>query len=338
MKHLFAAVLLIIFCAGHSSAARDEIRIVGSPDVLPYIQRVSQNFTLISEFATPSLEVTGTGKGFRLFCGGIGFEHPDINAASRRITDSEFKRCQASGVEAITEIVVGLEGIVLANAGSSRQHNFSISQLYQAAAADIQKNGKIVKNPTVYWQDIDPKLPKSKIKLMGPPPTSGIYDAFVELVMETGCREYSDISSLSASRRFEVCRNVRRDSAFVMGKKNDGLIIKWLKENHEGFGFLPLNLWQDNDSIIAVNSINGVPPSAENISNGRYTLARPIYLYVKTKHVDAVKGLQKFLYEFTSEHAIGPEGYLSEIGFIPLDDRGRNSARDSALSLAPIAN
>ena len=47
--------------------------------------------------------------------------------------------------------------------------------------------------------------------------------------------------------------------------------------------------------------------------------------------------MQKFLYEFTSEHAIGPDGYLAEKGFIPLDDRGRNAARDFALSLATIA-
>ncbi len=336
MKHLFVTVLLIFLSVSYSAAARDEIRIVGSPDVLPYVQRVAQNFTLISESAAPSLEVSGTGSGFRIFCDGIGFEYPDINAASRPITDSEFKSCQANGVNAITEIVVGLEAIVLANSSASQQYNFTTSQLYQAAAADIQKNGKIVENTALYWQDIDLNLPKTRIKLMGPPPTSGIYDAFVELVMETGCREFSDIDKLPQSRRFEVCRNVRKDNAFSMVIKNDGLMINWLKKNQEAFGILPLYTWQENDGIIAANSINGVAPTAENISAGRYTLARPIYLYVKTKHVDAVRGLQEFLYEFTSEHAIGPEGYLVEKGFIPLDDRGRNSARDSALSLAPI--
>jgi phosphate transport system substrate-binding protein len=85
-----------------------------------------------------------------------------------------------------------------------------------------------------------------------------------------------------------------------------------------------------------LNSLYGVLPAPDNIANGRYLFARPIYLYVKSKHVDAVKGLQKFLYEFTSEHVIGPEGYLVEKGFIPLDDRGRNTAHDSALSQAPI--
>ena len=114
-------------------------------------------------------------------------------------------------------------------------------------------------------------------------------------------------------------------------------MINWLHEHPDAFGIMPFLLYQENNDVNAANDINGVSPTAENITNGRYALARPIYLYVKTKHVDAVKGLQKLLYEFTSEHAIGPDGYLAEKGFIPLDDQGRNSARDAALSLAPIS-
>ena len=328
---------VIFFSVNHAVAARDGIRVVGSPEVLPYVQRVAQNFTLVSEFAAPTLEVTGTGSGFKLFCGGIGFEYPDINAASRRITDSEFAMCRANGVELITEIAVGLEGIVVANAKAAKQYNFTTSQLFQAVAAEVANHGQIVKNTSFVWQEIDSSLPKVEIKLMGPPPASGTYDAFLELIMEAGCRDFSKIADLTQARRFEVCRNVRKDDAFLMGIKNDGLMVKWLQEHPDAFGILPFLLWQENDDIIAANPINGVSPTAENISNGRYALARPIYLYVKTKHVDAVQGLQKFLYEFTSEHAIGPDGYLAQKGFIPLDDQGRNSARDAALSLAPIS-
>lgn len=277
-KYVLFAAMMLTLCATTAAADRDEIRVVGSPDVLPYVQRVAQNFSLISGFAVPSLEVTGTGTGYRLFCDGIGFEYPDINAASRRITIAEFAICQSNGVNGITEIVVGLDGIVLANSKAAKQFNFTKSHIYQAVAADLVRNGQIVKNTSLTWREIDPALPIVKIKLMGPPPSSGTYDAFVELIMEAGCRDFSK------------------------------------------------------------NSINGIAPTVEYIANNRYSLVRPIFLYVKTKHVDAVRGLQKFLYEFTSEHAIGPDGYLAEKGFIPLDARGRNSARDSALSLTPIAN
>jgi phosphate transport system substrate-binding protein len=337
IKYLLLTAFIIVLSVNYATALRDEIRVVGSPEVLPYVQRVAQNFTLVSEFAAPSLEVTGTGNGFKLFCDGIGFEYPDINAASRRITDSEFAVCQTNGVEFITEIAVGLDGIVLANSKAPKQYNFTTAQLFRALAAEVANHGQIVKNTSVTWHEIDSALPKIEIKLMGPPPASGTYDAFVKLIMEAGCRDFSKIAGLSPDRRFEVCRNVRKDDAFMMGIKNDGLMVKWLQEHPDAFGILPFLLWQENDDIIAANPINGVSPTAENITNGRYALARPIYLYVKTKHVDAVQGLQKFLYEFTSEHAIGPDGYLAQKGFIPLDDQGRNSARDAALSLAPIS-
>jgi phosphate transport system substrate-binding protein len=336
LKYIFITAITFIFSVNHAGAARDEIRIVGSPEILPYVQRVAQNFAQISEFVAPSLEVTGTGTGFRLFCDGIGFEHPDINAASRRITDSEFALCRTNGVNSITEIVVGLDGIVLANSKSARQYNFTTAQIFQAVAADVIKNGQIVKNTYTSWQEIDPALPKAEIRLMGPPPSSGTYDAFAELIMEAGCRNLSSLNDLSQARRFEVCRDVRRDDAFVMGIKNDGVMIEWLQKNPRAFGILPFLVWQENDDVVAANPINGVAPAVDNISSGRYALARPMYLYVKTKHVNAIQGLQQFLYEFTSEHAIGPEGYLAEKGFIPLDDRGRNSARDAAFSLAPI--
>jgi phosphate transport system substrate-binding protein len=335
-KQFLLIILIAVLNLNQAVAARNEIRVVGSPDILLYVQKVAENFSHISAYAAPSLELTGTGSGFSLFCGGIGFEFPDINAASRRITDSEIAICRKNGVD-IVEIAVGLDAIVMVNSKAAEQLDFTTSHIFRAVAADVAKNGQIVKNTSIAWQEIDPALPNKKIKFMGPPPTSGTYDAFVELVMEKECRNISKIADMPQARRFEFCRSVRKDKAFVMGIKNDGLMIKWLQEHPTAFGIVPILLWHEHGDIIAANSINGTAPTAENISNGKYALARPIYLYVKTKHADAIKGLQKFLYEFTSDHAIGPDGYLAEKGFIPLDDRGRNSARDLAISLNPIA-
>lgn len=59
MKYLLVTALSLVFSINHAVAARAEIRIVGSPLELHYVQKVAQNFALISEFAAPSLEVTG---------------------------------------------------------------------------------------------------------------------------------------------------------------------------------------------------------------------------------------------------------------------------------------
>jgi phosphate transport system substrate-binding protein len=315
--------------------SRDKIRVVGSSDVLPYVQTVSKNFTLISDYPAPSLEYTGTGNGFRLFCNGVGYQHPDINATLRPISDAELEECRNNGVTEVTEIVIGLESIAVVNARKGRRYDFSPAQIFVALAAEIPVNGRVAPNPHQRWNNIHPDLPDADIKLMGPQPRSGAFDTFIENVMVEGCLDFPAVNDMDEDRRFQVCHWFRKDGAYIEGAR-DAKMLDWLEDHPDAFGIVRYALLAENDDIIAANAINGVLPSLDHISSGRYPLSRPIYLYVKTKHVEAIPGMQKFIYESTSEHAIGPEGYLIDKGFIPLDDQGRNRARDFALSLAPL--
>ena len=108
---LFAALL-----AG-PAAARDQIRIVGSSTLYPFVTAVAEQFGKTSRFKTPIVESTGTGGGLKLFCGGVGVRHADIANASRRIKRSEVAACAKRGVDAITELQIGFDGIVLATPG-----------------------------------------------------------------------------------------------------------------------------------------------------------------------------------------------------------------------------
>jgi len=102
-----------------SASARDQIEIVGSSTVFPFSTTVAEQFGRSSKFKTPVVEATGSGGGLKLFCAGIGLEHPDITNASRRIKEKEFANCQAKGID-MTEIVIGFDGIVIANAKTAR--------------------------------------------------------------------------------------------------------------------------------------------------------------------------------------------------------------------------
>jgi phosphate transport system substrate-binding protein len=333
------AVLLgaIVFVSAALAQARDEIRIVGSGAVLPFVQTVAENFIRSGKYHAPSLEFTGTGNGFRLFGEGIGFEHPDIIATPRPITRSEFELCRKNGVVDITEIVIGTNGLTLVNAKNSAQYEFKLPQLYAALAQKVEDDGKIIKNPNSKWEDVHPSLPKVDIKVLGPPSTSTEYEAFMDLVMEAGCLSFSALAGLDEAKRYPVCRTIRKDGAFIeSSRRHANAVIKWVQNNPDAFGIVPFSEYVENSETIAANPINGVLPSLETVSSGSYPLSRPLYLYVKTKHVEAIEGLQNFLYEFTSERAIGPEGYLIDKGFTPLDDIGRNQARDKALSLATM--
>ena len=77
IKTLTIAAAVSVALVG-SAEARDQIRIVGSSTVFPFSTAVAEQFGKASNFSTPVVESTGTGGGMKLFCSGIGEDHPDI--------------------------------------------------------------------------------------------------------------------------------------------------------------------------------------------------------------------------------------------------------------------
>ena len=86
---LASALTMTLMSTGTAMAARDMISIVGSSTVYPFSTAVAEQFGKTGSFKTPKIESTGTGGGFKLFCGGVGVNFPDISNASRAIKDSE---------------------------------------------------------------------------------------------------------------------------------------------------------------------------------------------------------------------------------------------------------
>ena len=191
---LLAGIMLAV---ASSASARDQIRIVGSSTVFPFSSAVAETFGKTSSFKTPIVESTGSGGGLKLFCSGVGIKHPDITNASRRIKSSEVKRCAKNGIKDIVEMKVGYDGIVIANSKKSPQMKLTRKQVWLALAKDVPNaKGKLVPNPYKTWADIDSSLPAQRIEVLGPPPTSGTRDAFVELAMEGGCKKFPAIKAI----------------------------------------------------------------------------------------------------------------------------------------------
>ena len=63
------------------------------------------------------------------------------------------------------------------------------------------------------------------------------------------------------------------------------------------------------------------------IADGSYPVSRPLYFYVKKAHVGAVPGIEEYLAEFTSDKAMGDEGYLADKGLIPMPEAEREQFR-----------
>ncbi|MGE3969102.1 MAG: PstS family phosphate ABC transporter substrate-binding protein [Dongiaceae bacterium] len=336
--HPFAAALALALLGFACTAeARDEIRIVGSSTVFPFSTAVAEQFGKTGGFKTPVVESTGTGGGFKLFCAGAGEDTPDISNASRAIKASEVEACAQNGVTEITEVKIGYDGIVLANSKKHGQFALTVKQIWLALAKTVPVDGKLVPNPYQTWAGIDPSLPAEKIEVLGPPPTSGTRDAFVELVMDKGCEEFPEVAALEGDAKKEACQAIREDGAFIEAGENDNLIVQKLEANPKALGIFGYSFLEQNADKLQGSQMDGVAPTFETIADGSYEVSRPLFFYVKNAHVGVVPGVKEFVAEFMSEKAIGEEGYLADKGLIPMPDSERDEMISSAVALTPLS-
>lgn len=334
---------LLVMAATSGAIARDQIRIVGSSTVFPFASAVAEEFGRSTNYKTPIIEPTGSGGGLKDFCAGVGTEHPDITNASRRIKQSEIDMCAKNGVTDIVEVKIGYDGIVLANSNESPVVDFTLRHIWLALAKEVPANedgSELIANPYKKWSEIDPSLPDLEIEVLGPPPTSGTRDAFVELGMEGGCKTFPAIKALKDTDKNlykSVCHSIREDGRYVQAGEKDNLIVKKLVNTPGAFGIFGFSFLDQNRDAIHGNPIGGVVPSFDNISSGEYPVSRSLFFYVKKAHVGSIPGIRAYLAEFTSNKAWGEWGYLAEKGLIPMPEEERNEYADDAAKLRTMA-
>jgi phosphate transport system substrate-binding protein len=347
LKKLFTgiAVVAAVTLAGSAGAqtSRDYISIVGSSTVYPFATVVAEQFGKTTSYKTPKIESTGSGGGFKLFCEGIGVEYPDITNASRAIKSSECETCAKNGVTEIVEVKIGYDGIVMANSKKTAPFKLTRKDIFLALAKDVPSpNGgeTLVPNPYKTWKDVNPSLPATKIEVLGPPPTSGTRDAFVELAMEGGAKKFAFIKAMKKADKSKykaVCHTIREDGAYIEAGENDNLIVQKLDANPDALGIFGFSFLDQNADKIQGSFVDGVAPTFDGIADGSYPVSRPLFFYVKKAHVDQIPGMKEYLKEFTSEKAWGEEGYLSERGLIPLPDGERSEVKAAVKNLKPIS-
>ena len=331
---LFLVAALAVVAPEAATAAREQIRIVGSSTVFPFTTTVAEAFGRTTDFRTPVVESTGTGGGLKLFCAGLGEAHPDIANTSRRIKRSEVENCAKNGVGDIVEIRIGFDGIVLANALAAPPYALSLEQIFLALGKLTPGEGKAVPNPHATWRDISPSLPAVGIEVFGPPPTSGTRDAFVELVLEPGCRRAFEAVAIEPGSG--VCQSLREDGAYIEASENDNLIVQKLDANPNALGVFGYSFLDQNLDTVQASAVDGVTPDFDRIADGAYPASRSMFVYVKRAHVGRVAGIEEFLDEFTSERAWGEFGYLTDKGLIPLPADERERWRRAATELVPL--
>ncbi|MEO0884160.1 MAG: substrate-binding domain-containing protein [Pseudomonadota bacterium] len=313
------------------------IRVVGSSTVAPFAETVAEQFGAISGFRTPIVETTGTGGGFKAFCTARPANHPSIVNASRPIKRSERRLCSENGITDIVEFAIGFDGIAVVNAWGGPTFELSKTDLFRALAAELPDGaGGWISNPNRLWSDVIPGLPSERIRVSGPPPTSGTRDAFLELVMEPGAAgvpELADLRDKDPDAFIKSAHTLRDDGAWLDAGENDAAIIQSLVKNEMALGVLGFSFLSQNADRVRAARIGGTAPTVETIMEGDYEVSRSLYFYIRADDVGTVPGLAEFVQLFTSEDTIGPTGFLVERGLVPLSDDERLAVQGRAAEL-----
>lgn len=325
---------LLLAASVNVSQARDQIRIVGSSTVYPFSSSVAEELGATSKLPTPVVESTGSGGGMKLFCKGNGLDTPDITNASRRIKIKEFKLCKKNGVTDITEAVIGFDGIAIAQNKKNKPLILSKKHLLLAVAEEVPaKDGKsLIRNPYKKWNEIDSILPDREIIIYGPPTSSGTRDAFEDMIMKGQTKKIAAYTSLYKkdkvkNKAYKKYHKVRQDGIYVPSGENDNLIVQKLSKNPAAIGIFGYSFLIENDDKVSAATINGVLPTPETISSGKYPISRSLFFYIKNSHRKDVPAMDKYVALFMKEDMIGPEGILGEIGLIALPKERRFSIR-----------
>ena len=321
------AALALSACGGSgqsSQGARDFVRAVGSSTVYPFATAVAEQAAKADGGKSPVIESTGTGAGMKLFCAGVGAAHPDIENASRRMKASEYEECKKNGVTDVVEIQVGLDGIAFGEAKGGPGMALTPTDVYKALAA--KPFGK--PNTAKTWKDVNPALPAIPILVYGPPSTSGTRDALAELILTKGCDSDAAMKALKESNADEhkkTCTDVRDDGAYVDSGENDNLIVQKISQNPKAVGVFGFSFLEENMDKLKGITMSGVEPTYATISDFSYPGARPLYIYVKKAHLNAIKGLSDYVAEWAKSW--GPDGLLKAKGMViaPEDVRAKNA-------------
>lgn len=316
LEKLALAGLAAMALSGCNGDSAREIRVVGSSTVYPFTTAVAETFVNQGGGRrAPVVESIGSGAGIKRFCDGVGWQFPDIANASRRMSKSEFALCGKNQVGEILEVQIGVDGVALAESNRGPKLRLTKKDVYLALAAN--PGGK--PNTARTWRDVNPALPAIPIQVMGPPATSGTRDALVELVIEPGCAiadpQAKALKAATDTAPYATrCKRIRDDGAYIDKGENDNLIVQGLSTNPNAVGVFGYSYLEENIDKLHGLPIDGVAPSYETIATAKYPGARPLYLYVKKRHLRAVPGLADFVTLYSTMW--NPGGKLAKRGLI----------------------
>jgi len=330
-------VALVAACGsngGGSAGSTNDIRIVGSSTVYPFTKAVAEDFMRANPGVGVTVESTGTGAGMKLFCAGVGSQHPDVEDASREIKKSEYETCVKNGVKTIIEVPVGIDGLTIIEAANGPGMNLTQADIYKALAANPFGKGP---NKAQTWKDVNPSLPAVKIRVLGPPPTSGTRDSLADLYLTKGCDTDPAMKALAKTnedQHKDICTKIREDGAYVEAGENDNLLVQKVSGDPGTLGVLGYSYLEQNADKVRPVQIAGVSPTEATIADLSYPGARKLYVYVKGEHMAAKPKLRDFVAQYAKMWGKG--GPLERRGLVPFGGADATAATQQSTALKAL--
>lgn len=125
----------------------------------------------------------------------------------------------------------------------------------------------------------------------------------------------------------KTCTEIRSDQKYVAQGEQDNLIVQKISSNPKAIGVFGYSYLEENADKVQGLPMNGSDPTYENISSFAYPGARPLFMYVKKAHLDAIPGLREYIAEWAKSW--DKDGPLAKIGLVasPDDVRAANIAK-----------
>ena len=284
MKKITLLLCALVLFLG--TALAQDVNVAGSSTVYPITLGMAEEYNIESGVDI-SVQSTGTGGGFELFCNG----ETDINDASRPIKQSELDACAANGITPI-ELSVAYDALTVAvnpeNDWVDCMTTEELNLLWQPDSA--------VQN----WSDVRSDWPNEKINLFGPATTSGTFDYFTETIIGE-----------SGSSRTDYFPS-EEDEVLAENVTNDEYAMVYL-----GYAYYA----EDTERLKAVAIDGGegcVEPSVENIENSTYTpLSRPLFIYVSEQAMTDNQNVRDFVEFYLNADN---REIIADTGYALLDD------------------
>jgi len=212
--------------------------------------------------------------------------------------------------------------------------NLTQADIYKALAENPFGKGP---NKAQTWQDVNPSLPPVKIRVLGPPPTSGTRDSLADLYLTKGCDTDPAMKALAKSnedQHKQICTKIREDGAYVEAGENDNLLVQKVSSDPGTLGVLGYSYLEQNADKVRPVKIAGVAPTEATIADLSYPGARKLYIYVKGEHMAAKPKIRDFVVQYSKMWSTG--GPLERRGLVPFGGADAGTATTQATELKPL--